>query len=235
MHLSGGADPTMSSREIAELVEARHDNVKVTIERLSEKAIVTFTAVQEKSSGGRPGTVYHVNKRDSFVVVAQLCPQFTARLVDRWQELEEQKASGTLALPDFADPGAAARAWAEQYEANRALQIESQGKDALIGAMQPKVEAFDSLMNAEGLYGLQNAGRVLGARPNLFIRWLKQDFLFYQGSALVARMEYRQRGYFEVKTKVIDEKARPETFVTPKGLEWLRGKIPANLLIGGRA
>lgn len=29
-------------------------------------------------------------KRDSIIVVAQLCPEFTARLVDRWRELEEQ-------------------------------------------------------------------------------------------------------------------------------------------------
>ncbi|MGK9617213.1 hypothetical protein O6474_25055, partial [Salmonella enterica subsp. enterica] len=35
---------------------------------------------------------YLVNKRDSFVVVAQLCPEFTAALVDRWQALEEQAA-----------------------------------------------------------------------------------------------------------------------------------------------
>ncbi|ECH8334071.1 DNA-binding protein, partial [Salmonella enterica subsp. enterica] len=29
-------------------------------------------------------------KRDSIIVVAQLSPEFTARLVDRWRELEEQ-------------------------------------------------------------------------------------------------------------------------------------------------
>ncbi|EKG36121.1 putative phage related protein [Pseudomonas syringae pv. avellanae str. ISPaVe037] len=35
---------------------------------------------------------YHVCKRDSFIVVAQLSPEFTAALVDRWQELEDQSA-----------------------------------------------------------------------------------------------------------------------------------------------
>jgi phage regulator Rha-like protein len=35
---------------------------------------------------------YHVNQRDSYVIVAQLSPEFTARLVDRWQELEKQVA-----------------------------------------------------------------------------------------------------------------------------------------------
>ena len=86
---------TMSSREIADLLDVRHDNVKRTIERLSDKAVVRFTPSEETSHqgpGSRPVTVYMVNKRDSFVVVAQLSPEFTAALVDRWQELEGQIA-----------------------------------------------------------------------------------------------------------------------------------------------
>jgi phage regulator Rha-like protein len=87
---------TMSSREISELLDARHDNVKRTIERLSEKTVVRFTASEETSHdgpGSRPMTVYLVNKRDSFIIVAQLSPEFTAALVDRWQELEAQVVS----------------------------------------------------------------------------------------------------------------------------------------------
>lgn len=43
---------------------------------------------------GRPRAtqVYQLGKRDSLIVVAQLCPEFTARIVDRWQELEAQAA-----------------------------------------------------------------------------------------------------------------------------------------------
>ena len=90
---------TMSSREIAELVEVRHDNVKRTIERLEAKGLITFTPMEEPTpGGGKPVTVYHVNQRDSYVIVAQLSPEFTARLVDRWQELEA-KAAKPPALP----------------------------------------------------------------------------------------------------------------------------------------
>lgn len=85
-----GQPLTMSSREIAQVVESRHDKVKQSIERLSQRGLVSFTPVGEKSETGRPGVVYHVSKRDSYVIVAQLSPEFTARLVDRWQELEEQ-------------------------------------------------------------------------------------------------------------------------------------------------
>ncbi|WP_434626222.1 Rha family transcriptional regulator [Pseudomonas sp. Z1-29] len=93
----GGDAVTMSSREIADLVGSRHDKVKQSIDRLAERGVIVQPPVGDEQSSdslGRPRTeaVYHVCKRDSFVVVAQLCPEFTAVLVDRWQALEEQAA-----------------------------------------------------------------------------------------------------------------------------------------------
>ncbi|MGN7980227.1 Rha family transcriptional regulator [Burkholderia sp. 22313] len=95
----------MSSREIADLVESRHDNVKVTIERLVARGVIASPAMQEKATAGRPVIEYWVGKRDSYVIVAQLSPEFTARLVDRWQELEAaakapptEASSGSLQL-----------------------------------------------------------------------------------------------------------------------------------------
>ncbi|EQM66172.1 phage antirepressor [Aquipseudomonas alcaligenes OT 69] len=132
-----GNAATMSSREVADLVESRHDNVKRTIERLSDKGIVRFTPSEETShegAGARPIEVYLVNKRDSFVVVAQLCPEFTARLVDRWQELERQAGQGLI--PNFSSPAEAARAWAEQYEQRQALQLENQHQSERIDALE---------------------------------------------------------------------------------------------------
>lgn len=88
---TGGDAVTMSSREIADLVGSRHDSVKRTIERLVERKVIGAPpAVEYLDSLGRPAIEYLINKRDSFVVVAQLCPEFTAALVDRWQELEQQ-------------------------------------------------------------------------------------------------------------------------------------------------
>jgi len=84
----------MTSREIAELVEARHDNVKRTIETLAEKGVIAFPQIEEKPTAGRPVAEYvftgEQGKRDSIIIVAQLSPEFTARLVDRWQALESQ-------------------------------------------------------------------------------------------------------------------------------------------------
>lgn len=95
------SQPTMTSLDIAELVGSRHDSVKRTIERLSEMEIIQLPPVvkvenKQSTSPNRFADAYQLEgeqgKRDSIIVVAQLCPEFTARLVDRWKELEEERA-----------------------------------------------------------------------------------------------------------------------------------------------
>jgi phage regulator Rha-like protein len=109
--------PSMNSKEIADLVEKRHDNVKRTIESLAEQGVVVLPQSEEvpfvDESGRNRTTAAYVfsgpqGKRDSIVVVAQLSPEFTARLVDRWQALESGLAAPGavphLPLPYQPDP-----------------------------------------------------------------------------------------------------------------------------------
>lgn len=94
MSLITSTSPTMSSLEIADLVRSRHDKVKQSIERLVERGTISQPPMGggPRSANGVVVQEYHVCKRDSFIVVAQLSPEFTAALVDRWQELEDQAA-----------------------------------------------------------------------------------------------------------------------------------------------
>ena len=211
--------PTMSSREIADLVEKRHDNVKVAIERLSERGIVAFTASQEKSSGGRPGTVYHVNKRDSFVVVAQLCPEFTARLVDRWQALEQEKADGGFHLPrNFAE--------ALQLAADQARQIES---------MQGAVAALDRIAAADGSLCITDAAKSLQVGPRALFQWLRSNGWIYRRPGTAHDLGYQSKlvaGLLEHKVTTVlrndgTEKVTEQVRVTAKGIAQLAKLVPS--------
>ncbi|MCX8597651.1 MULTISPECIES: Rha family transcriptional regulator [unclassified Gilliamella] len=95
---------TMSSREIAELVGSRHDKVKQSIERLAKNKVITLPPLgiyeNINNLGFKIKSEYYIfngeqGKRDSIIVIAQLCPKYTARIVDRWQELEEAIARST--------------------------------------------------------------------------------------------------------------------------------------------
>lgn len=131
---------TMSSREIAELVESRHDSVKRAIERLDEKGVITLPPLVETSFLDAAGKTqwtkeYRLGKRDSYVVVAQLSPEFTARLVDRWQELEAQADN-----PTTLNPSNLSRLQLIQLalEAEQELQAEK----AKTAALEPKAQAL---------------------------------------------------------------------------------------------
>ncbi|HCQ9180316.1 TPA: Rha family transcriptional regulator [Proteus mirabilis] len=91
------ANASMTSKEIAELVGSREDNVKRTIERLANSGVISQPPTEDgiKSANGVIPKHYvfsgEKGKRDSIIVVAQLYPEFTARLVDRWKELEDER------------------------------------------------------------------------------------------------------------------------------------------------
>lgn len=97
MHTLINATPsqTMTSKQIAVVVEKRHDNVKRTIENLADQAVIVRPQIEDeqfKDSMGRNRTesVYVVNERDSYIIVAQLCPEYTAKLVDYWMATKNQ-------------------------------------------------------------------------------------------------------------------------------------------------
>lgn len=88
---------TMSSREIAELVEARHNDVVATIERLFKKGLLRSSRkTRKEATGGRPVEVYDLIARDTHLVVAGYSDEHRARVIDRWIELES--AARTVAI-----------------------------------------------------------------------------------------------------------------------------------------
>ena len=104
---------TMSSLEIAELVDVRHDKAKQSIERLSDRGVISLPPLGEvklkRERRLETVSVYNVCKRDTYVIVAQLSPEFTGRLVDRWLELESAEAARSTAKAMDAENRAALR------------------------------------------------------------------------------------------------------------------------------
>lgn len=85
---------TMGTREIAGMLGKQHHHIKSSADYLVEKKVinggVALTAIPYvNQQNGQTYYEYHLNKRDSIILVAQNSPEFTARLVDRWEELEE--------------------------------------------------------------------------------------------------------------------------------------------------
>lgn len=89
---------TMSSREIAQLTNKQHSKVVRVIEDLIQKGVAKSATplVYKNTQNGQMYNEFNLDKRDSLVLVARLSPEFTAAIVDRWQELEEQQTPKML-------------------------------------------------------------------------------------------------------------------------------------------
>lgn len=225
----GGSPARMTSREIADLVNARHDSTRRTIERLAEKGVIQLPPLVEIATGARAALEYvfegEQGKRDSYVVVAQLSPEFTARLVDRWQELEARPAVDPVAVLN--DP-AAMRGILLSYTEK---VLELQGR---VEEMEPQVQALERIAISEGSMCITDAAKTLQVQPKALFAFLKSHGWIYtrQGdSTYIAYQAKLQSGLLEHKTTVVtrsdgSEKTTTQVRVTPKGLARLAREFP---------
>ena len=212
---------TMSSREIADLVESRHDSVKRTIERLQDKGLIQLTPMVEvKNHLGQVVTEYQLIKRDTYVVVAQLSPEFTARLVDRWQELESQQ------MPQI--PQTLSEAL--RLAADQAEQIEKQ--NLLIEQQRPKVEFVQRYVEAGTTKSLRETAKILKVPERAMIDCLVGDgLLFRQSGNLLPYQKYHAKGLFDVKTGTTEYGHNyTQTRVTSKGIEYIASRYASELM-----
>ncbi|ENM5750414.1 phage antirepressor KilAC domain-containing protein [Vibrio mimicus] len=211
---------TMSSREIAELTQSRHDNVKRSMERMSSKGVISFTPMVEPTiGGGKPTTIYHVNKRNSYVVVAQISPEFTAALVDRWQELE---SANQFRIPQSLPE-------ALQLAADLAKQNEQVSRQLAIAA--PKAEFADQIALAKRGVLLGQFAKSIGLGPVTLFRIMRElKILIPQGQNYnIPYQEFIDRGYFTIKQGTFEtgEETRIShtPLITGKGEIWLQKKL----------
>ena len=157
----------MTSQDIAALVNSRHDDVKRSIERLAEKCIIELPPMAEIKTATKPVKVYQIGKRDSYVIVAQLSPEFTAALVDRWQELEKKQSAPQFNIPQTLP---------------EALRLAADLADQLAIAA-PKVAVYELLADRKGDVSTTIVAKELGTtaiKLNRFLRdsgvkWLNAD------------------------------------------------------------
>ena len=192
----------MNSIEIADLVESRHDDVKRSIDRLVQKNVIVQPPSADEqtvdSLGRKRSNQVYVfsgekGRRDSIVVVAQLCPEFTARLVDRWQELEAKEQKNQIVLPNFTDPIEAATAWIEQYKEKQvALQ--------LLEVAKPKVSHYDNYVESSSLKTVTNAAKEMKLTSNVLWDWLrKEGHAFKNEKKNIWTKGFIEKGYGEMK------------------------------------
>lgn len=204
---------SITSLDISELVQSRHDKVKQSTERLAEREVIGLPpmgiVVKEANNRTYNVEVYvfsgEQGKLDSITVVAQLCPEFTAALVKRWYELENQNA---VQLPQtFAE--------ALQLAADQARKIELD---------KPKVEYYEKIVVRDTLLNATQVAQKLRMSAMAMNKYLDQFDVYSRGvkRARVFQQWFIDKGFGELKQT---ELGFSQPMFTTKGEAWVIEKL----------
>lgn len=212
----------MSSREIAELTGKRHPDVKRDIQSMAselEEDVSDFARIYLDSMN-REQTEYLLDKELTETLLTGYSAKMRRAVVRRWTELEAQILPRVLAtLPDFSNPAAAARAWAEQFELQQAAQH-------ALAIAAPKAAFVDHYVQASGSMGFRQVAKLLNASERQFRQMLLDSrVMYYLGGVLSPYQHHQAAGRFEVKTGTSESNghAFSQARFTPKGVEWVAG------------
>lgn len=216
---------TMISREITKLVNSRHSDVCKSIETLISKGVIggyqpkPYTHPQN----GQIYYEYFLNKRDTYILVAQFSPEFTAAVIDRWQELENQQNPTALLPQNYLQ--ALEQLVASEKE-KQALALENK-------AMKPKADFVDLYVDIGTTKSLRETAKILNMPEKAMIAALERDKALYRQSGnLIPYSDKQSRGLFTVKTGTAEHGHNfTQTRVTSKGIQWIAQRYASELML----
>lgn len=207
---------TMSSREIAELTHKEHKNVLRVIRDLIEQNLVAQIEPLKFEYRNQWFDYYELNKRDTFVVVARLSPEFTAAVVDRWQELENQQKPTALIPQSFSE----ALMLAAQLQAEKERNA-------------PKVAFVDHYVEVGTSKSFRETAKILKMPERALVNRLVEDkYLYRQSGVLLPYQSAHTKDLFTVKTGIAEHGHNyTQTRVTSKGIEFIASRYASELML----
>lgn len=212
----------MTSQEIADLVQSRHDNVKRTVERLAESGVIQLPPTEGvKNHLGQVVANYvfegDQGERDTTIIVAQLSPQFLGQVVDQWRFLKQQMLEMVRPSYMIEDPVARAKKWIEEQTAKQEAEAKLLEAAKAIEVMKPTVDAYELIAGKKGSMCFQDAYKFLGG---IKLKEMKQ-WMYDKKWINKDRFGRDSIGYYQNMNGYLVEKVtthQPQIRITYKGL-----------------
>ena len=207
----GGANnsnsPKMSSREIAEITGKQHKHVLRDIRNMEpawEKITQSKFGLSEyEDTTGRKLPEYQLDKREVLYVATKWNDEIRAKLILRWEELEnaQTKVNPRLTLVE------ALRAYADEVERNEKLKGEIEVKNVLIAEYEPKVTYYDQILASTDTITVTQIAKDYGMTAQELNKLLHENKIqFKQSGQCILYKEYAKLGYTKSHTTPITYK-----------------------------
>ncbi|MFJ1253826.1 phage antirepressor KilAC domain-containing protein [Cupriavidus sp. CuC1] len=220
-------DPRVDSRILAAHMGNEHKHVRELIEKYRSHferfGVLLFETAKPLpgTAGGRPERFALLNEDQAYFQLTlvrntPLVVDLKARLVLAFREARNGRAAAPQ-LPNFDDPAAAARAWANEYDQKRQLQLTVQRQAV-------DVAALEQISASDGSMCVTDAAKTLKLPPRKLFTWLEANAWTYRrGGPQIAHQEAIKRGWLEhAETRIPlndgSTKVVSQVRVRPKGL-----------------
>ena len=132
---------TMSSREIAELTGKEHKHVLADIRNMCESLKIQSTEFSGdyKDDKGRTYPCFNLPKRESLILVSGYSVELRAKIIDRWQELENNLVETPIQKVAVTFEALLKIATLAGFEGNQAVLSADKGTQKLIGVSPLKL------------------------------------------------------------------------------------------------
>jgi Rha family phage regulatory protein len=217
---------TMSSREIADLCEKRHDHILRDIEKmLQDISAPRFGAADFEAEyldgQGKPRKEYRLPKDLTVTLITGYRADLRYKVVKRLEELESR--AQTFDASQILESPVAMRGLLLAYT-EKVIALE-----AKVEGMQQDVAAHERLTKADGSLNVTEAAKNLGLRPKDLFDWLSHNGWIYKRPNSTTWLGFQtkcNKGLLEHKTTTVlradgSEKITEQVRVTAKGLSVL--------------
>lgn len=173
-----------SSRIVAQYFNKQHKHVLRDVKKLIDSADEKdrpkfgpmFMEATEPDSYGRQQKIVIMN-RDGFMLLTMgfegaKATALKLKFIQAFNAMEEKIKGNMIALPNFNDPAAAARAWANEFEAKQKAQQQLVEANETIAKLEPAADIGNQLVQSDGWADMTTTAHNLGikgyGRTNLF-------------------------------------------------------------------
>lgn len=245
-NINGEITMTVSSREVAKMMEREHKEILRMIEgyeppegskkrkivgiipTLTEGNITPsdyFIESSYKDASGKSNKCYECTKMGCEMLANKLTGEkgilFTARYVNKFNKMEQYIKEQQPKVPTTYKE--ALQQLLAQVEENEKLQIENQQQTQAIEEMTPKADYFDALVDNNLLTNIRDTAKQLHIKQTAFTKWLIENNFCYRDVRGKIKPYADKMEYFELKEFTTDwGHSDTQTLITPKGKEAFR-------------